>query len=63
MAILQVMVWVKELCEYIGGATDSPPNGFPIEPRALIWGVWWGLLLSLVVIFGGQGSKFIYIDF
>jgi hypothetical protein len=26
-------------------------------------GIWWGLLLVVVMLFSGQTSKFIYIDF
>jgi len=53
----------KEIVEYLSGRTDSPPPGVPLPPQSLLWGVWWGVLLTLVFVFCGQSSKFIYIDF
>jgi hypothetical protein len=29
----------------------------------LFWGMWWGILVGIMLIFSGQSSKFIYIDF
>ncbi|MHB1082737.1 MAG: hypothetical protein ACYC67_25310 [Prosthecobacter sp.] len=50
-------------CEYLGGATDEPPCGFPQGLSWLILGAWWALLVVLIVTCCGQSSKFIYIDF
>ena len=55
--------WCKQVLEYLGGAVDEPPRGFPLAPTSILWGVWWGVLIGLIVMFCGQSSKFIYIDF
>ncbi len=57
------MTWIKQMLEYLGGAIDAPPAGVRLPPGSLLWGLWWGLLLTAIVIFCGQSSKFIYIDF
>jgi uncharacterized membrane protein YdjX (TVP38/TMEM64 family) len=58
------MNWIKTLMEYLGGAQDEPPPGFPASfANAWFWGLWWGILVCLIFIFSGQSSKFIYIDF
>ena len=61
--LLEVVLWLKGLLEYAGGATDAPPAGCWLSLRSLAWGAWWGGLACLIYIFGGQSSKFIYIDF
>jgi hypothetical protein len=50
-------------CEYVGGARDDPPAGFPVRFVWLLMGLWWALLGVLVAAFCGQSSRFIYIDF
>ena len=50
-------------CEYLGGARDEPPASLPIAMESPFWGLWWGLLASVIAVFCGQSSKFIYIDF
>lgn len=55
--------WVMDVCEYLGGAKDAPPPGFPVAPQSWLWGLWWGLLVCLIIAFCDQTSKFIYIDF
>jgi hypothetical protein len=50
-----------EWLEYCGGSRDFPPS--PTSVSWLGWGVWWGILLIVIWMFGGQESKFIYIDF
>ena len=57
------IMWIKHVCEYLGGGQDDPPPGFPIGLRSPLWGIWWGLLACVIVAFCGQSSKFIYIDF
>jgi hypothetical protein len=55
---------MKNLLEYLGGSSDEPPPSLHWLPlSSALWGLWWGLLLSLIVFFCGQASKFIYIDF
>lgn len=61
---MSTLDWVKHLMEYLGGAQDEPPPGFPLMlSNGLVWGLWWGVLAVLIFIFSGQTSKFIYIDF
>jgi hypothetical protein len=55
---------MRAVLEYAGGVTDEPP--FPSVAwmkSGLWWGIWWAVLILLVVAFSGQSSKFIYIDF
>ena len=59
---MNLLAWATQLLEYLGGAKDQPPPGFPALP-AVAWGLWWGGLALLVYVFCGQSSKFIYIDF
>jgi hypothetical protein len=57
------MEWIKHLLEYFGGEIDTPPPGLRLTLNSLWWGVWWGVLVCAIMIFCGQSSKFIYIDF
>jgi len=59
---MSLLTWTSEFLEYLGGAKDRPPPGFPVLPP-LAWGLWWGVLALAVYVFCGQSSKFIYIDF
>jgi hypothetical protein len=61
--MLQALIWMKHICEYMGGERDERPAGWPIPLRSPLWGLWWGFLAFLVAMFCGQASKFIYIDF
>lgn len=54
---------MKSLLEYLGGSRDEPPAFFPVRLTSYFWGIWWGVLICLIVFFCGQSSKFIYIDF
>lgn len=61
---MRTFIWLKQVLDYLGGAADNPPTdspGFLTDPIFL--GIWWGALIILVVLFSGQTSKFIYIDF
>jgi hypothetical protein len=61
---MRTLDWLKLLLEYLGGAQDEPPPGFPVAlSNVWFWGLWWGILAALIFIFSGQSSKFIYIDF
>lgn len=55
--------WIKNCCEYLGGESDHMPKSFPLAVDSLFWGIWWGVLLCVIIVFCGQTSKFIYIDF
>lgn len=60
---MNVLVWLTEALEFLGGSRDEAPAGFPALPKAVLWGLWWGALSVVIYIFCGQSSKFIYIDF
>jgi hypothetical protein len=52
--------WLKDFLDYLGGSRETPPAG----PAFVAWrGLWWGLLAGLILLFCGQTSNFIYIDF
>jgi hypothetical protein len=53
----------KAACEYLQGARDDLPDS--LAPLASPWlrGLWWGFLAGIILLFAGQTSKFIYIDF
>lgn len=55
--------WITAVAEYLGGALDEPPAGFRLALDSAIWAVWWALLVVLLMLFSGQTSKFIYVDF
>ena len=55
---------LRLLLEYLGGVTELPPGrGWHWLESPIVWGLWWSALVLLVLTFGGQSSKFIYIDF
>jgi hypothetical protein len=54
---------LKSLCEYLQGATETPPSSFRNLSSPVWRGLWWGILAGAVLLFCGQTSKFIYIDF
>lgn len=55
--------WLKSVCEYLEGCHAAPPRGAGFLSRPWVRGLWWGLLLGVIILFCGQSSKFIYIDF
>jgi len=56
--------WFKHALEYIAGEQDEPPAGYPAMLGGWwFWAMWWGALSTVIYIFSGQSSKFIYIDF
>ena len=59
-----VMEWIKQALDYMGGASDDAPAGFPVTLNNwAAWGLWWAALTLVIYVFSGQSSKFIYIDF
>jgi hypothetical protein len=58
-------IWERlvQCCEYLGGQRDESPIVLWLPLSSPLWGLWWGWLISLIVLFCGQSSKFIYIDF
>jgi hypothetical protein len=61
--IAALLYWFKCVFDYIGGSREEPPAGIPFLGSPLWFGLWWGLLIGLILLFCGQTSKFIYIDF
>ncbi|SPE62705.1 conserved hypothetical protein [Verrucomicrobia bacterium] len=61
---MKILAWAEMFCEYLGGSRDELPPGAPAF-LATWWfaGLWWGLLAVTILLFCGQTSKFIYIDF
>jgi hypothetical protein len=54
----------QAILEYLGGVRENLPSGWPRWMSGpVFWGVWWFVLIIVVLIFCGQTSKFIYIDF
>lgn len=53
----------KMLCEFLEGSSETPPPGLRKLSSPLWRGIWWGLLAGAILLFCGQTSKFIYIDF
>jgi hypothetical protein len=54
---------LKTLCEFLQGSTEIPPHASRYLSSPVWRGLWWGLLAGAVLLFCGQTSKFIYIDF
>ncbi|PYQ72258.1 MAG: hypothetical protein DMG01_24410 [Acidobacteria bacterium] len=63
MMLMNRLAWIKSLADYLGGAEDLPPAGLSLPASSSWWGLWWGALTIVIVLFCGQASKFIYIDF
>jgi hypothetical protein len=55
--------WFKNFFDYLGASREEPPPGAPFLASSWWLGLWWGLLIGLILLFCGQTSKFIYIDF
>lgn len=53
----------KNLCDYLGGSREDVPARHPLLASPWLIGLWWGLLAGVILLFCGQTSKFIYIDF
>ncbi len=60
---MKFLAWTKHAAEYLSGSHDHPPAGLPWSLQSLAWGLLWTLLAGVILLFCGQSSKFIYIDF
>ena len=74
---MKTITWLKCSLEYLGGSREGPPprelwaegeeGRGSSEGRRFIAsfarGLWWALLAAAIILFCGQTSKFIYIDF
>ena len=66
-------ILLRDINDYFNGSTDgvskSTEERLPvwflrlISLNSLLWPLWWGILLGIILLFCGQSSKFIYIDF
>lgn len=54
---------LKDVCDYLAGSIEQPPAGFAFLASPWWSGIWWGILAAFILLFCGQTSKFIYIDF
>lgn len=55
---------LKSGLEYLGGVKEDSPESLPKWLQSpWWWGIWWAALILLILMFSGQSSKFIYIDF
>lgn len=54
---------LKTLCEFLQGSSETPPSSLRNLSSPLWRGLWWGILAGAILLFCGQTSKFIYIDF
>ena len=62
--MIDLLMFLKGGFEYLGGVTEDPPQAWPNWLRGpWWWGLWWAVLIALILTFSGQTSKFIYIDF
>ena len=60
---MKFFTWFKAFCEFLEGCGSPPPPGAGFLASGWARGLWWGLLLGAIILFCGQTSKFIYIDF
>lgn len=64
LMITSLFIDLKATLEYLGGVTDQLPVYWLRWMQSPIWwGIWWATLILLTLLFSGQTSKFIYIDF
>ena len=65
---MQALEKFKNLCETLEGYREEssleaarPSSDSRLSP--LLKGLWWAFLFGVILLFCGQTSKFIYIDF
>jgi hypothetical protein len=61
--IASALSWLKHFFDYLGASREEPPPGASFLASPMWLGIWWGLMIGLILLFCGQTSKFIYIDF
>jgi len=57
------LAWIKHFFDYLGASREEPPPGAGFLASPIWLGIWWGLMIGLILLFCGQTSKFIYMDF
>jgi hypothetical protein len=60
---MRALILFKSICDYLGGSLERLPPGLRIPDSGWWRGIWWGVLALAILLFCGQTSKFIYIDF
>lgn len=60
---MKLLILVQSVLEYLGGSLEEPPVRFQKLASPVVQGLWWGILAGAILLFCGQTSKFIYIDF
>jgi hypothetical protein len=60
---MKALLLIQSILEYLGGSQEEPPTRFRKLASPIVQGLWWGLLAGAILLFCGQTSKFIYIDF
>jgi hypothetical protein len=58
-----LLAWIKHFFDYLGASREEPPPGASFLASPIWLGIWWGVLIGFILLFCGQTSKFIYIDF
>jgi len=61
--VFATLGWIKHFFDYLGASREEPPPGASFLASPIWLGIWWGVLIGLILLFCGQTSKFIYIDF
>ena len=60
---MKTLQLIQSVLEFLGGSLEEPPPRFRKLASPIILGLWWGILAGAILLFCGQTSKFIYIDF
>ena len=55
--------WIRVVLETLEGSRPLPEAWWDRPVVHVLWGLWWAALFVVVLMTGGQGVKFIYIDF
>jgi hypothetical protein len=61
--VTAVLSWIKNFFDYLSASREEPPPGASFLASPIWLGLWWALMIGLILLFCGQTSKFIYIDF
>ena len=53
---MSLLEGIKGAAEYLEGFRDAPPAWLPLRRDSWPWGVWWAVLITLIIVFCGQSS-------
>ena len=59
----QLLEKIAVFLELIGGSRPAPEPKRFYSLYHIAWGLWWTVLMLVVIVFSGSNSKFVYIDF